>query len=224
MIGDGYAMGITAQILEHILGATEGRFRVDHPVFSEQWSEPRSKGFRLSEELQVSMKVELAVLKGALERLVELAAKDSAEHLDGKKEVVAWFDPARAISIQPTGWDHAMYMWVKFEFLTPRVQHAEEANFCTEMLGIARDFQKGLRTGAKQEIVDDLLVLQDQRGQMTRKGEDHMDVARREKFSLTCCDPPFPGSSLTLRAVAVPAGVVGDGGAMSAAGALVEMT
>src|SRR5437773_9996670 len=101
-----------------------------------------------------------------------------------------------------------MYMWVKIEFLTPRVQHAEEANFCTEMLGIARDFQKGFRTGAKQEIVDDLLVLQDQRGQMTRKGEDHMDVARREKFSLTCCDPPFPGSSLTLRAVAVPAGVV----------------
>src|SRR6202795_5362248 len=51
-----------------------------------------------------------------------------------------------------------------------------------------------------------------------------MDVARWEKFSLTCCDPAFPGSSLTLRAVPVPAGVVGDGGAMSAAGALVEMT
>jgi hypothetical protein len=59
------------------------------------------------------MKVELAVLKGALARLVELAAKDSAEHLDGKKEVVAWFDPARASSRQPTGWDHAMYMRVK---------------------------------------------------------------------------------------------------------------
>src|ERR1035438_9799028 len=51
-----------------------------------------------------------------------------------------------------------------------------------------------------------------------------MDVAGWEKFSLTCCDPAFPGSSLTLRAVPVPAGVVGDGGAMSAAGALVGMT
>ena|SRR5437868_6864616 len=51
-----------------------------------------------------------------------------------------------------------------------------------------------------------------------------MDVVRREKFSLTRCDPPFPGSGLTLRAVAVPAGVVGNGGAMSAAGAFVEMT
>jgi hypothetical protein len=90
------------------------------------------------------------------------------------------------------------------------------------MLGIACDFQKGFRTGAKQKIVDDLLVLQDQRGQMPRKREDHMDVARREKLLATCCEPPFPGSSLTLRAVAVPAGVVGDG-AMPAASAFIEM-
>src|SRR5258708_39478079 len=39
-----------------------------------------------------------------------------------------------------------------------------------------------------------------------------MDEARREKFSLTCCDPPFTGRGLTLRALAVPAAVVGDGG------------
>ena len=51
-----------------------------------------------------------------------------------------------------------------------------------------------------------------------------MDVAGREKFSLPCCDPPFPGSGLTLRAVPIAAGVVRDGGAMPAAGALVEMT
>ena len=97
MVGDGHAMGVTAQIMEHMLWAPEGAFRIDHPILSEQWSEPRSKGFRLSEELQVSMKVELAVMKGTLERFVELAAKDATEHLDGKKEVVAWFDPAVVI-------------------------------------------------------------------------------------------------------------------------------
>jgi len=37
MIGDGYAMGVAAEILEHILRATEGWLRVDHPVLSEQW-------------------------------------------------------------------------------------------------------------------------------------------------------------------------------------------
>ena len=37
MVGDGHAMGVAAEILQHILGATEGAFRVHHPVFSEQW-------------------------------------------------------------------------------------------------------------------------------------------------------------------------------------------
>src|SRR6267378_2040215 len=50
-----------------------------------------------------------------------------------------------------------------------------------------------------------------------------MDVARRKKFSLTCRDPPFPSSGLTLRAVSVSAAVVGDGGPMPAAGALNKM-
>ena len=59
-----------------------------------------------------------------------------------------------------------MDMRVKFEFLTRAVQHAEEADFRAEMLGIACDFQKGFRTGAKQEIVEDLLVLQHQRDQV----------------------------------------------------------
>src|SRR5882724_4810158 len=114
------------------------------------------------------MKAELAVLKGASECLVKLSAEDAAEHLDGKKEGVAWFDPARAIGRESTGRHHAMHMRMKFEFLTPGVQHAEEADLCTEMLGIAGDFEKRFRTGAKQKIVDDLLVLQSQRGQRTR--------------------------------------------------------
>ena len=71
-------------------------------------------------ELQVSMKFELAVMKGTLERFVEFAAKDSAEHLDGKKEVAAWFDPARVIGRQPTGRHHAMYM----RYLLERVSHS----------------------------------------------------------------------------------------------------
>ena len=82
-------MGVTAQIAEHILGASEGWFRIDHPVLSKQRPEPGSKGFRLSEELQVSMKVELAVREGVFECLVELAAEDATQYFDGKKEVVA---------------------------------------------------------------------------------------------------------------------------------------
>jgi len=223
MVGDGHAMGVTAQITEHMLWAPEWTFRIDHPILSEQWSEPRNKGFRLSEELQVSMKVELAIMKGTLERFVELAAKDATEHLDGKKEIVAWFDPAGVIDRQAAGGHHAMYMRVKFEFLTPGMQHAEEANFCAKMFRIAGDFEECFCTGSEQEIVDDFLVLQDQRRQMTRKREDNMDVLRRKKFPATLFQPTFASSCLTLRAVAISTGIERDG-AMSAASAFIEMS
>src|SRR6266702_6397311 len=37
MVGDGHAMGVAAQILEHVVWTAERWFRVDHPVFPEQW-------------------------------------------------------------------------------------------------------------------------------------------------------------------------------------------
>jgi hypothetical protein len=38
MVGDGHTMGVAAEIVQHILGTTEGAFQVDHPILPEQWS------------------------------------------------------------------------------------------------------------------------------------------------------------------------------------------
>src|SRR5580692_1676924 len=92
------------------------------------------------------------------------------------------------------------------------------------MLGIASDFEKCFRTGTEQQAVEDLLVLQHQRSQAMGQCEDHVQIACREKFSLTRSDPAVPRSGLTLRAMAIAAAVIGDGGTMPAAGALIEMT
>src|SRR6267143_6312532 len=116
-----------------------------------------------------------------------------------------------------------MDMGMEPEFLTPSMQHGEEADFRAEVPGIASDFEKGFRTGAEQQIVDDFLVRQGQCRELRRKCEDHMDVAGRKKLSSTCCDPAFPSRGLTLRAVSIAAAVVGDGGTMPAAGAFIEM-
>ena len=117
-----------------------------------------------------------------------------------------------------------MDMGMESEFLTPSMQHGEEADFCAEVFRIASDFEKCFGAGAEQQTVDDFLVLQSQCCKLQRKCEDHVDVARRKKFFLTCCNPAFTSSGLTLRAVSIAAAVVGDGGAMPAAGALIEMT
>ena len=106
------------------------------------------------------MESQLAVAEGALESGNKLAAKDATEHLDGKKEGVASFDPVRVIGGESTGGNHAMNMGVKLEFLIPGMENAEETDLGTEMFRITGDFEKRFRTGAKQEIVEDLLVLQ----------------------------------------------------------------
>src|SRR5712692_11219355 len=109
-----------------------------------------------------------------------------------------------------------MDMGMEPELLIPGMQHGEEADFRAEVFRISSDFEKCFCTGAEQQIVDDFLVLQSQWSKLWRKCEDHMDVARREKFSLPCGDPAFPGRGLTLRAVSIAAAVVGDGGTMPA--------
>ena len=116
-----------------------------------------------------------------------------------------------------------MDMGMESKLLTPGMQHGEETKVRAEVSRIASDFEKCFRTGAEQQIVDDFLILQGQCRELRRKCEDHMDVARREKFSLPCCDPAFPSRGLTLWAMPISAGVVRDGGAMPAAGAFIEM-
>ena len=115
-------------------------------------------------------------------------------------------------------------MRVRGELLVPGMQDAEEADLCAEVSGIASDFQQRFCTGAEQEIVKDFLVLQYHRRQATRQGEDHMEIARGEKLLLTGSDPAVPSGGLTLRAMAIATAVIRDGGTMSAAHALIEMT
>jgi hypothetical protein len=53
-----------------------------------------------------------------------------------------------------------MDVGVEPEFLIPGMQHTGEADLRAEMFGIAGNFEKSFRTGTKQKIVDDSLVLQ----------------------------------------------------------------
>lgn len=85
MVGDGYAMGVAAQILEHVCGAAEGRFRVNHPVFSEQWSQPGSEGFALSESRPISLEAQAVTWKACLRPATNLPRKTRRSTWMGRK-------------------------------------------------------------------------------------------------------------------------------------------
>src|SRR6516162_7170161 len=110
MVGDGHAMGVAAEILQDILGATEGTFQVDHPVLSIEWSQPGGEGFGFYKKLQVSEEAELAILKSLLESVDELAAKNCLQHFLGKKVVVSGANPAGVIRRKAAGGHDTMDM------------------------------------------------------------------------------------------------------------------
>ncbi len=89
MVGDGHAMGVAAQVLQHIFGATKGTLQVDHPGLPVQWPQPGGEDLGLSEELQVSFEAELAILESLLESVDKLTAEDCTEDFLRKKVVVS---------------------------------------------------------------------------------------------------------------------------------------
>src|SRR2546422_9702526 len=135
MVGDGHAMGVAAEILEHVLGAAKGWFGVDDPVLSKQRSQPGSEDLGLREQSQIAGKMKLAVLKGRLKAGDELTAKHPPEYLDGEKEAWVGANPAGVIEHESAGGNNTVDMRMKLELLVPGVQHAEEADLSPEMSG-----------------------------------------------------------------------------------------
>src|SRR5882762_3521848 len=116
MVGDGHAMGVAAEILQHILGATEGTFQVDDPVLSKQWPEPSSEDLGFGEELQLFGEAELTILEGLPEGRDELATKELTQYRFGQEMVVRRVDPAGVIERETSGGHHTMDMRMNLTF------------------------------------------------------------------------------------------------------------
>src|SRR5215831_2692839 len=177
----------------------------------------------MGERCEFSGQVQLTALEGRLKTSDELATEHAPQYGDGKKEARVGSNPTGVIRGEPARGDDTVGMGMKLEFLVPGMEHAEEADFGCEMGGIARNLQQRFCAGLEEQTIDDLLVLQCQRSQLRREGEDEVDVGRGQQFTVTRRDPAFARPSLTLRTVPVATRVVGDGGTMSAAGALIDM-
>lgn len=81
VIGDGDAMRIASQIVEHMFGSSEWPFGVDYPVVTKQWPEKSMEGFLLGKLLHTTGEPEFSLLESALQTGNKLAAKHAAQHL-----------------------------------------------------------------------------------------------------------------------------------------------
>ena len=77
------------------------------------------------------------------------------------------------------------------------------------MPGIGGDRLQGLCGGLKQNAVDNLLILKGDGGDRFRYREDHVKVGNVEQLCLPVLDPLRPCQTLALRAMSIPAAIVG---------------
>src|SRR5215469_12291152 len=102
------------------------------------------------------------------------------------------------------------------------MEHDEETDFGAQMARIPGDFEQGLGGGAEQQVIHDLLVLQSQRGEAARKGENDVNVGGGQKFAATRLQPTVASGGLTLGTVSIATRVERDG-TISAAGTEIAM-
>jgi hypothetical protein len=98
-----------------------------------------------------------------------------------------------------------MDMGMVMEVLSSGVKHGEEAELGTQVSGIGSDLEQGLRRGAQEKMVDNLRVLQSQRGQLLRQGKDQVEVRHREKFAGSLDQPLVAGRELAFWTMPVAA-------------------
>jgi hypothetical protein len=152
--------------MKNMLGSAEGPLGVDHPVMTKERSQEGAECFFIGEVSDASRKGELLFPEDTLQAGDELPAKHSAQNFDREEKRVARANPVLAVERETTDRDHTVDMRMMLKVLAPGVEHTQEANLRAEMLCVSRDREQSGSTGAEQEVVDDLVVLESQPGKL----------------------------------------------------------
>ena len=101
------------------------------------------------------------------------ATKEARQHAHGQEEAGLAGDPARPVQRQAAaGNDERGAMRVMGERRAPGVQHGDQADLGAQMLGVGGDGAQRLGRGLEQQIIDSGLVLERDRADRRRQGED----------------------------------------------------
>ena len=140
----------------------------------------------------------------------EEAAEQPRERLDGEKEVRAPLDPSAAVDGKSAAWDDAMNVRVVRQRLPPGVQDRQAADPRSEPARIGGQRGHGLDGALEQDRIDGGLVLEGDGGDRRGQREHDVEIGSRQQFGLAVRQPLRPRRPLTLRAMPIAAGVVGD--------------
>ncbi len=189
VIGDGNAVGIAAHVIEHLLRSGERGFGIDDPIAVFQAFHMSAERRPLLQRFERAEELKFVGIECSLDGLQKEPAEQRGQDPDRQEEVRSAGNPAIAAERWSATGHDAMQVRMKLEVLSPTVQDGKETDLRTEVLGIGRDGFQGLGCGPEEDAVDSLLVLESDRGNFFRHGEDDMKVRNVKKFGLAVLKP-----------------------------------
>src|SRR5450631_4449129 len=142
MVGNGDAMRIARQIMQHMFRAAEGRLGIDDPALPIEGAQEHGEALLVVKRRALTEEAQLTAGKEASQPGNELAAEDTAEHRDRQQKSGTRCDPARVVCRESATGHHAVDVRVWSERLSPGVQDGEEASLCTKVPGIGKDLKQ----------------------------------------------------------------------------------
>ena len=96
------------------------------------------------------------------------------------------------------------------EILPPRVQNRRDPDRAAQVTRILAEGEQRVGSGAEENRVDHTRIALREGMEVVGQGEDDVEVRNGQEVGLVRRQPPFLGERLTLRAMAIATGVVGD--------------
>ena len=87
VVGDGYAVGVTSQIVQNVFGSAERWLGINDPILFTQGVQKCAEGFFLGQRQALSVKDQLLGAESMPQSGQEFPAEDWAEHQDRQEEV-----------------------------------------------------------------------------------------------------------------------------------------
>ena len=205
VVGYGYFVRVVTQVGEDVFGSGKRLLCVEVPVLAIEILHERVECFRVCKRLNASVEVDLPLTIGEIEIVEKLPSNLHGEGLDRDQELVACLDPFGKRVVETACGDDQVKVRMKAHILVPGMKDGGEAYVCLKPFPFSRQFSEGLGCGSEQDVVQDLLVVEDERVELMRKRDDHVKISGGQD-TLTLCFKPFCAlQGLAFGAVSIPA-------------------
>lgn len=131
-VGDGYPVGVAAEIGEDMLGRAERLLGIDNPVFATKRPDRSCEGMGITEHAERAGEAQSPGRMCRLKPLEEQPPEQAGENMDGQEEARPAAEPAPIGRARAAG-DKTMDVRMVDERLAPCVKNGEEPDLAAEV-------------------------------------------------------------------------------------------